>query len=237
MLFSICLLSLLGSAPTNAQDAKDDDGFKSIFNGESLEGWRGDEKLWRVEDGCIVGETTPENVLKSNQFLVWDQGEVDDFVLKLKFKVTGTGSANSGVQIRSTQDKSGAMIGYQPDIDRSGRYLGIIYSEKTGRGILAQRGEKVTIRGAKDKDIEKFGDAAEILKGVDMDDWIDMEITAQGNHIVVKVNDKVTAELIDEDPEKMVPSGLLGLQIHVGPPMKIEFKDIRLKRLVLEGGN
>jgi len=224
------LLACAGSS-ANAQD----DGFKSLFDGKTLAGWTGDEKLWRVEDGAIVGQTTEENKLKANQFLVWEQGEVDDFCLKLKFKLSGTQRANSGVQYRSKLfdgDKH-RLSGYQADIDKSGKFIGITYSEKTGRGILCQRGQKVTIRGKKDKDVEKLADPAELLKSIVLDGWNEMEVTARGNHLVTKINGKTTSEVIDEEESAYVNKGLLGFQLHVGPPMKVEFKDVKLKRLDL----
>lgn len=229
-------ISLAGT-PCDLLKAQEE-GFKSIFDGESLVGWKGNEELWRVENGAIVGQTTENIKVKVNRFLVWEQGEVDDFVLKLKFKVSGTERANSGVQFRSSliNNEADRLSGYQADIDRSGRYVGILFSEQTGRGILCQRGQKVTIRGMKDKDVEKVNDPAELLKKINLDDWNEMEISAQGNHIITKINGNVTSEVIDEEAAKFVKKGLLGFQLHVGPPMKIEFKDIFLKRLPLETG-
>ncbi|MFT7633700.1 MAG: type 1 glutamine amidotransferase [Mariniblastus sp.] len=217
--------------------AQDDNGFKSLFDGESLKGWKGNDKFWRVEDGAIVGESTEENKVDVNRFLVWEQGEVDDFVLKLKFKVSGTPRANSGVQFRSSvfENTPDRLSGYQADIDRSGKYIGILYSERTGRGILCQRGQKVTLRGNKDKDVEQADDAAELLNKIDMDGWNEMEISAKGNHLVTKINGNVTSDVTDLDAKQFLRQGLLGFQIHVGPPMKIEFKDIMLKRLPLTG--
>ena len=115
-----------------------DDGFKPIFDGKSLAGWTGHEKFWRVEDGAIVVESTEDNKVDVNRFLVQDQGEVDDFVLRLKFKVSGTERANSGVQFRSDlfNGENDRLSEYQADIDRSGKFIGILYSERTGRGIL-----------------------------------------------------------------------------------------------------
>lgn len=216
----------------------DDEGFKSIFDGQTMEGWKGNPKFWRVENGAIVGETTEENPVDVNRFVVWQNGEVDDFVLRYKFRVSGTERANSGVQFRSSlfNDEADRMSGYQADIDRSGKFIGILYSERTGRGIMCQRGQKVTIRGKKDKDVEKVSDPAELLKKIDMDDWNEMEVHAQGNHIVIKINGHVTAEVIDEEAEQFKAKGLLGFQLHQGPPMKIEFKDIKLKRLPLQDG-
>lgn len=234
LLICFVVVAFLASPAVKAQD----DGFKSIFDGESLTGWKGSEKFWRVENGAIVGESTEENKVDVNRFLVWAQGEVDDFVLKLKFKISGTDRANSGVQVRSAliDGESDRLSGYQADIDRSGQYIGIMYSERTGRGILCQRGQKVVLRGPKDKDVEKVTDPNELLKKIDMDGWNEMEVVAQGKHLVVKINGNVTADVTDEDAKQYRSKGLIGLQIHVGPPMKVEFKDIQLKRLPLQDG-
>ncbi len=213
----------------------DADGFKSIFDGISLNGWTGDEKLWRVENGAIVGQTDEDTKLTANQFLVWNQGEVDDFILKAKFRISGTERANSGIQYRSQQidgDKW-RLSGYQADIDRSGKFIGITYSEKTNRGILCKRGEKVTLRSKKDKTVEQVSNPDSLLEKINLDGWNEMEIKAQGNHFITSINGNITSEVIDNDPEKLLKKGLIGLQIHVGPPMKIEFKDMKLKRLPL----
>jgi type 1 glutamine amidotransferase len=234
LLFAFALL-VLQFGPVSDVSAQGD-GFKPIFDGKSLAGWTGNEKFWRVEDGAIVGESTEDNKVDVNRFLVWEQGEVDDFVLRLKFKVSGTDRANSGVQFRSAlfDGEKDRLSGYQADIDRSGKFIGILYSERTGRGILCQRGQKVTLRSKKDKDVENVSDPAELLKAIDMDGWNEMEISARGNHLVTRINGKVTSDVTDEDKQQYKKSGLLGFQIHVGPPMKIEFKDIQLKRLPLQ---
>ena len=224
---------LLVTLVTGSCWAIQEEGFKSIFDGKSLDGWSGDEELWRVENGAIVGETTKDRTINRNKFLVWSQGEVDDFVLRFKFKISGTDRANSGVQFRSQVDKDGHMSGYQADLERSGKYLGILYSEKTGRGILCQRGQKVVMRSADDRDVEQVADAEALFKQVKIDDWNDMEVIAEGNHIVIKVNGSITADFTDEDQTRSVRKGKLGLQLHVGPPMKVEYKDLRLKRLPL----
>jgi type 1 glutamine amidotransferase len=209
-----------------------DNEFKSIFDGQSLQGWSGDEKLWRVEDGAIVGETTADRKIDVNNFLAWDY-EVDDFELRLKFRISGQDAANSGVQFRSQVDSDGHVSGYQADIDRSGRYIGILYDEKTGRGILAQRGEKVVIDSDGKKEIEPLGDAAEILSHIKLDDWNEYSITALGDHFVLKINGHETVDVTDRQADHFDRKGRLAFQLHVGPPMKVEFKDIQLKRLPL----
>ena len=230
----IASLLIVHASSISVLALQDEAGFKSIFDGKSLAGWQGDSKLWRVENGAIVGETTDKIRVDRNKFIYWNQGEVDDFVLRLKFRISGTEKANSGVQIRSKVDDKGHMAGYQADIERGGRFCGILYSEKTGRGILCQRGQKVTQRGKKDKDVQQVADAEALFKKVKIDDWNDMEIMAEGNRFVIKINDATTAEFIDEDKELFVRKGRIGFQLHVGPPMKVEFKDVRLKRLTLK---
>lgn len=221
-----------------AQDEDDADaGFKAIFNGESLEGWVGDENFWRVEDGAIVGETTPEKSISSNIFLVWDQGEVDDFELRLKFRISGTERANSGIQYRSQQGEDGHLAGYQADIDRSGQYIGITYDERTGRGILCQRGERVTIDEKGKRTAERVTPADELLNAVDMDGWNDYVIRAEGHRLTQYLNGQLVADVTDYQEGHFDRKGKLGLQLHVGPPMKIEFKDLQLKRLPLADGD
>jgi type 1 glutamine amidotransferase len=226
----LALLFLIGMITTN--QAISQDGFKPLFDGKSLDGWEGDQNLWRVVDGAIVGETTAEKPISTNQFLVWKHGELDDFVLRFKFRITGS-KANSGVQVRSQMTDQGGLRGYQADIDRSGQFIGIVYSEATGRGILGGRGLRTTYGDDNLKKEELIGDPTELIKGINFDDWIDYEIRASGSHLTTKINQTVMTEVIDNDHQQSVRQGLLGLQLHAGPPMKIEFKDIQLKRLAL----
>ena len=216
-----------------------DDGFKPIFDGKTLKGWKGDENFWRVDDGAIVGETTAEKKVKVNNFLAWADGEVDDFELKVKYRLSGTDRANSGIQFRSSVDKKTSRFkGYQADIDANGTYTGILFDEFTGRGILAKRGTTVVIdeAGKKNK-IKKDGPTAdELVKAIDLKGWNEYHITAVGNKFTIKINNKVMCHVTDNHKEHFDRSGLLGFQLHVGPPMKIEFKDIRLKRLPMPKG-
>src|SRR5229473_4034629 len=102
----------------------DEPGFKPIFDGKTLEGWKGDPKYWRVEDGALVGEVTPETLLKRNSFIIWRNGAPKDFELKVDYRITLNG--NSGINYRSvilSDDKFG-MRGYQADIDGQNRYTG-----------------------------------------------------------------------------------------------------------------
>ena len=120
-------ISLAAALPASADHHKKEG--KSLFDGKTLAGWQGNPKLWRVEDGAITGESTDDAPLKHNEFLIWD-GEVGDFVLKLKFRIEGRGVQNSGIQYRSQRHPDvGKYVvgGYQADIDGKGQYMGILY--------------------------------------------------------------------------------------------------------------
>src|SRR5687767_601398 len=125
-----------------AARGQDSEGFKPLFDGKSLAGWEGNEKFWSVKEGAITGQTTPDNPTRGNTFLIYKGGDVKDFELRLKFKIVG---GNSGIQYRSTDKGNFVVHGYQADIDSKDRYIGILYDEGTGRGVLAERGDKVTI--------------------------------------------------------------------------------------------
>ncbi len=231
-----CLLAVLSLTSLQAVHAEEpDSGFKPIFNGENLNGWSGKEGFWKVVDGAIVGETTPQQVLDKNTFLVWDQGPVDDFELRLKFRISGSDKANSGIQFRGVQRPDGHVVGYQADIDLGGEWIGALYDE-AARGTLAKRGQKTRVEVNGKLRTENVADAATLLAGIKRGDWNEYSIKAQGNRITLKINGAVMSEVIDDDPKGLDRSGILALQLHTGPPMKIEFKDIRLKRLPLQGG-
>jgi len=227
---------------SSLQAADDEAGFHSLFNGTSLEGWKpwaGDEGFWRIEDGAITGESTAEKPLGHNTFLAWDNAEVDDFELRLQFKLTGDRErANSGIQFRGQQNPDGHVVGYQADIDLAGQWGGALYDE-AGRGLLAARGAKVTIAA----EGQKTEAASDLPISVKPDQWHEYSITAQGNHITLKIDGQVTSEVFDDqkdpgnDPHKQADRiGMLALQMHSGPPQKIQFKNIRLKRLPLAEG-
>ncbi len=212
----------------------DEAGFKPIFNGKTLSGWKAPEmSYWSVEDGAITAQSTQENPVKSNQFLVWQLGELDDFELKLKYRIDGTPAANSGIQIRSRVPPDGHVAGYQADIDRGGTYTGTLYDEQ-GRGMLAERGQKTIIGTDGKKNSTPLGDSSELFANIKQDGWNDYHIIARGPHIILKINGKVTAEVIDDDKANQDLSGVLALQLHAGPPMKVQFKDIQLARLKME---
>lgn len=209
--------------------AADEEGFKPLFNGKDLNGWDGNPKFWSVKDGAILGQTTAENPTKGNTFLIWKDGTVDDFVLRFSYRIK---NGNSGVQYRSKRFDNWVVKGYQGDFESGKTYSGILY-EEGGRGILAQRGEKVTIDENGKKNAEKVGDSAALQAGIKSEDWNEYEVTAQGFHFIHKINGKVTAEVMDNESAKRAESGILALQLHQGPPMTVEVKDIRIKRAPL----
>ncbi|BCX46921.1 glycosylhydrolase [Haloferula helveola] len=203
----------------------------SLFDGKTLNGWEGDPTYWRVENGCIVGEVTPDTLLKRNSFLIWRAGTVEDFELTVEYRVSDKG--NSGINYRSidTPDVKWALTGYQADIDGGDRWTGQNYEER-GRTFLAYRGESVVLEpGQKPKVVKQLGTREELQKSVKKEDWNTYRIVAKGNLLQHYLNDVLMSEVNDLDPEKRKLSGLLGVQVHVGPPMKIEYRKIDLVRL------
>jgi hypothetical protein len=225
LLAGICLVCFAGQSVR----AEEQEGFQTIFNGQDLTGWAGRSDLWSVEEGAITGRTTDENKIDYNTFLVWQAGKVKDFELHLKFKMEG---GNSGIQYRSKLVDGEKFIvgGYQADIDAALVYAGINYEER-GRGILALRGQRVTLKSGNSKEVESFGDAAEIGKVIRSGEWNDYRIVAKGNVLEHYINDTLTSAVIDEDAENRAEEGVLAFQLHTGPAMVIQFKDIKLKSL------
>lgn len=199
----------------------------SLFDGKTLTGWEGKEKFWSVKDGAITGQTTKENPTQGNTFLIWRGGELEDFELTLKFRIEGH---NSGIQYRSVELPNFVVSGYQADIDASHKFIGILYEER-GRGILANRCKKVVIGDDGKKQVAgTTSDEAELLKSIKKEDWNEYKIIAKGNHLQQMINGYVTVDVTDNGPQARA-KGILALQLHAGPPMVIQFKDIMLKRL------
>jgi hypothetical protein len=225
-----------GGMPRGAEPLALDDhaGFESIFDGASLKGWDGDPAFWRAENGAIVGESTPERKLTQNTFIIWRGGEPKDFELKAEYRVTAT---NSGIQIRSVQLPAGGdigrwvMKGYQADIDYENRYTGQIYEER-GRGFLAMRGQAVYVPdGARPRVVGNLQQSPDELKAlIRRDDWNQIHIIARGNTILQILNGAVSSIVVDDDSKNRALGGLIGFQMHVGDPMKVQFRNIWLKR-------
>lgn len=218
------------------QGQRDESGFERIFDGRSLAGWEGDPVYWRVEDGVLVGEVTPATLLKQNSFIIWRGGTTRDFELKLEYRVSERG--NSGINYRSEEiaGQRYALKGYQADIDGQQRYTGQNYEEK-GRTFLAMRGDisRVDADG-KARVVGSVGSKDELARKVKNGDWNEVHIIARGNVLTHLVNGQVMSVVVDDDAVRRKFDGLLGVQVHVGPPMKIEFRNIRLKRPTSEIG-
>ena len=209
-------------------------GFRSIFDGKDLTGWDGNPKLWSVKDGAITGQTTADNPAKGNTFLIWTNGTLADFELRCSFKLVpgdAQGFANSGIQYRSkVVDPANWVVGgYQADMEAGKTYTGILYEERF-RGIMAERGQKVVWDNDDKKQVVgSVGDAAAIEASIKKGDWNEYVIIAKGNHLQQFVNGKQTIDVTDECEAKRAMSGILALQLHAGPPMMAQFKNIRIK--------
>ena len=224
---SILLLALL---PTLAHAAP-----KPLFNGKDLTGWEGNPDLWSVQDGVITGKTTAEKPATGNTFLIWKGGDVADFELTFNYKMKpgdAKGFVNSGLQFRSkiVDPMNFVVSGYQADLEYGTTYSGILYEEK-GRGILAQRGQKVSITQGAEPNKPKLevtgetGKSEDIQAAINKDDWNEYHIIVKGNHIQQFINGKATVDVTDETKEG-AKKGVLALQLHAGSPMQIQFKDI-----------
>ena len=227
---TVLLLGLTSSLFAD-ENAKADDGFKTLFDGKTLKGWDGNPEFWSVQDGVITGKTTKEKPTKGNTFLIWRDGKTGDFELRLKYRIVG---GNSGIQYRSEEVAKWVMKGYQADFDASLKFAGILYEEK-GRGILANRGKKVEIdNNGKIKETGSTTSEKKILDAFKKEDWNDYRVVAKGNHLIHEINGNVTVEIVDNHEAKRKMSGLLALQLHAGPPMTVQFKDIQLKDLAVK---
>ena len=221
------LLIVLTSFSATAAESE----FVSIFDGKTLSGWSGDSKLWSVQDGAITGVTTDEEPLPYNKFLIWD-GEVENFHLRAKVRLFG--NSNSGIQYRSVQLKDAGefvVSGYQCDIHPKPENNGMLYHER-GRGIVAMHGQKVFVDDAGDKWI---AGTTGPVQPVQLDEWNTVEIIAKGNHLIHKLNGKVCAEIIDHHQSGRLMQGIVALQVHRGPAMRVQVKEIEVKHLPAGG--
>ena len=231
LVFFTAVLGAQVEVGSNYFGTADEDGFRPIFDGKTLTGWKCvDMSYWSVRDGAITGESTPENPCTQNKFVVWQGGELADFELKVKFRVKGNG-CNSGVQFRSVFRPDGLAVGYQADIYQGGAYLGGVCDEmhnRKGPELLSANGKKSVI--AKDG-TRTATDLGPQVKLNAWPAWNDYHIIAKGTHITLKINGQTASELIDEEEAHLDLKGLLGLQLRSGQPMTVQFKQIRLKAL------
>ncbi|MCP4175182.1 MAG: sulfatase-like hydrolase/transferase [Fuerstiella sp.] len=204
----------------------DKDGFVRVFDGKSLRRWTGDTKYWSVEDGALTGVT--DGSLKTNRFITWKDSTIRNFDLRVKVKVTAGG--NSGIQYRGTSRPDlglDIVTGYQCDVvANTPQYNGMLYEEK-GRRILSHTGEKVIIDPAG----QPWVVGQMPVKEFAPDEWHDFRVLVRGNHHQHWIDGHQTADLIDLDEAGRVLEGVLAVQVHVGPAMKIQYQDFRIKHL------
>jgi hypothetical protein len=231
---TLSLLLVTGcETPQSKKALKLEPGVESLFDGVSLDGWDGLPEHWMVEDGAITGYTEVDRPLNHNTFLVWNGGTVENFELRFKYRIF---NGNSGVQYRSqVQDFNRFIVGgYQADMEAGQQYSGILYEER-GRGILALRGQRTRVIEENGQPyvelIGTFADANELQQYIRSEDWNDYLIRANGNHLMHFINGKLMVDVVDGQASRAATSGVLAFQVHTGPAMKVQFKDIHLKRL------
>ncbi|GEP41954.1 3-keto-disaccharide hydrolase [Brevifollis gellanilyticus] len=204
-----------------------DDGFTPLFNGKDLTGWDGDPRLWKVENGIVIGTCAGPEDLPNNTFLIWRGGKVKDFELRATVRVIGDN--NSGIQYRSREVPEVApwvITGYQSDIHPAIEHTGMTYEER-GRGIFGLNGKNVLL----DPEGVLWQLSEHPPVKVDVSQWNEYVIIAKGNHLSHQINGLTTSELIDHDAKKRALEGLLAIQLHRGNANRVEIKDLRLKVL------
>ena len=208
------------------KDAKD--GFVSIFNGKDLTGWEGQD-YWTVEDGAITGQSTTQKPARGQSFLFWRGGKPADFELHAKFRFQSPWG-NSGINFRSQELPNWDVKGYQADMETGTVCTGTLY-ECDQRGVMTVRGQKVVIDENGKREATKLADAADLQKHIKPQEWNDYVIIARGPELIFKINGLVMSHVIDHEKGKAAREGVIALQLHPGPPMKVQFKDLEIKTL------
>jgi putative heme-binding domain-containing protein len=206
----------------------------ALFDGRTLAGWEGDARFWRVEDGAIVGESTAANPCTETSYLFRRDGEASDFVLELEWRFPGAlPGANSGVQFRSLARSTSDVTGYQADLETGPDWTGGLY-EQGGRGVVTRRGERVVLDASGGKRSEPLGDGAALLALVRPGEWSRLRVTALGPRLTLEVNGHLFSETIDLDPARARRAGTFALQLHAGPPVRVEFRGLVVRPLEAE---
>ncbi|HWK03287.1 MAG TPA: DUF1080 domain-containing protein [Puia sp.] len=245
VLLSVLLLGSCRTAKNAGQ--KDEDGFVRIFDGRTLDNWVGDTTYWRVEDSCLVGVVTPATLLKRNTFIIWQGDMPENFEIRVEYKVSAEG--NSGINYRSEKIEGFpyALRGYQADLNGANTYTGSNYEERK-RTTLASQGEKTILPPiavspdslqahiGNNQWLPKMvtgslGDPAVLRAAIKNDDWNQYRIVARGNHMQHYINGILMSDVTDNDTVNRRFTGFLGVQVHVGPPMRIAYRNFRMKRL------
>jgi len=215
------IIPLYAGEPVGAEK-----GFTPMFNGKDLTGWEGVPGYWSVEDGAITGINTAEKPLKNATYLFWNGGKPADFELRAMFRFVSP-HGNSGIDFRSRRLPPWDIKGYQADMETGRNYTGCLY-DCNQRGIITRRGQKLVIDEKGRLEITTFAKAAELQKIIKANDWNEYAIIAQGQEIILKINGVVMTHTIDRERRKASAEGIIALQLHPGPPMKVQFKNIRI---------
>lgn len=197
--------SLMAGWAEDAKPVADEAGFVPLFDGKTLDDWEGDKSLWKLVDGHIVGDSPG---IKQNEFLATKKN-FGDFELRLDFKLH-KGQGNTGIQFRSKRDpKSSEVSGYQADVGE--KYWGCLYDEHRRNKVLVQAPPELEAKLKKD-------------------DWNSYVIRAKGKHIVLQLNGVTTVDYQEPDAD-IARSGMIAVQVHSGGPLKVEFRNLRIKEL------
>lgn len=214
-----------------------EEGFTELFNGKDLTGWAGLDGFWSVQEGAIVGESTDAKPAKFNHFLIWQGGEVQDIELRFDVRLPAWNSNNSGVMYRArlANAEKFSLKGYQCDLQTGWENFGKMYDEG-GRGRIGMCGEKVEVPvGTKHMKHKVVGESApkdQVKAAEKKGEWNSMVIIAKGNHVEHWLNGVKVLDLTDLDDDKVRSiKGHIGLQIHGGKNMRIEFRNLRMKKL------
>ena len=237
------------SCKVSSSSQNNEKGFVSIFDGKTMNNWEGDPTYWRVENGNLVGEITPQTLLKTNSFIIWKGGEPANFEMKGEFNITEKG--NSGINYRSEKlsDIPFALKGYQADIDGANRYTGQNYEER-GRTTLAYRGQITSInpqtKGMKPEEVKakvqknawselkvvgSLGSSDSLKIKIKNQDWNSFHLIIKGNRLQHFINGILMSDVTDNDVINGKLKGMIGVQVHVGPPMKVQYRNLRIKEL------
>jgi hypothetical protein len=220
---SLCFAAF-GAGPAADKPADKEEGFVSMFNGKDLTGWEGKAGWWHVEEGAITAQSTPQKPCTKCNYLMWRAGKPGDFELRCRFRLIG---GNSGIQFRSEERPDWDTYGYQADMDAANQWTGCLFEH--ARGGVAMRGQKVVIDAKGKKQVTKIGDPAELAKHVKKNDWNEYRVIAKGHDITLVINGVVMAQATDHQDGHAATSGIIALQMHPGEPMKVQFKDMRIK--------
>ncbi len=220
LLFILFPLAVLAAAPDS------EEGFVPMFNGKDLTGWEGKPGWWTVEDGTITSQSTAEKPCPSAHYLMWRGGKPADFEMRFEYRLQG---GNSGVQFRSRELPDWDTNGYQADIEAGEQWTGCLF-EHTRAG-LAMRGESVVVDKDGTKHVTSLGDSKELLSHVKKNDWNEYRISAVGNEIILMINGVVMTHITDNQEGVAAKDGVIALQMHPGPPMKIQFRNLRIRVL------